>query len=150
MQGSGEKKNEKLKKPGKKKLKKPNREKKSIKILKKLTGSVRFQFYKLKTKKQNRNELKQKKTKPNRQKTEPNRFEQIFVLKNRIEPKPVGLNWFQVNFFKKISVWLIFFDKNRTEPKIITLIIREMDVNGWDFYTVFDASDCLAGQDIIK
>ena len=55
--------------------------KKPIKILKKLTGSVRFRFYKPKTEK---TESKQKKLekKPSqiRKKTEPNR-------KNRVKPK---------------------------------------------------------------
>jgi hypothetical protein len=41
----------KLRKTKKKKLKKPNRKKKSIKILKKPTGSVQFWFYKPETKK---------------------------------------------------------------------------------------------------
>ena len=74
-----------------------NREKKPFEILKKLAGSVRFQFYKPKIKKTEpkRTEPKPKKTEPNRQKTEPNRFEQVFVLKNRTEPKPVGLDRFQ-------------------------------------------------------
>jgi len=44
--------------------------KKSIKTLKKLTGSVRFWF--------NKSEQNQK----NPKKTEPNRFEPVFVLKN--------------------------------------------------------------------
>jgi hypothetical protein len=32
------------------------------------------------------------------EKTEPNRFEPVFVLKNRTEPKPVGLNRFRFGF----------------------------------------------------
>jgi len=62
--------------------------------------------------------LKPKKTESNRQKTKSHLFEPGFALKNRTEPKPVGLNRF--GFFFKNSVWLFFFDKNRTEPKIIT------------------------------
>jgi hypothetical protein len=84
--------------------------------LKKLTGSVRFRFYKPEIKKT------KIKTKKNRKKTEPNRKNRakpVFVLKNRTEPKPVGLNQFRLFFFL-ISVWLLFFDKNRTEPKMIT------------------------------
>jgi len=87
--------------------------------LKKLTGSVRFRFYKPEIKK---TKIKTKKTgkKPSQtEKTEPNQFEPVFVLKNRTEPKPVGLNQFRLFFFL-ISVWLLFFDKNRTEPKMIT------------------------------
>ena len=68
--------------------------------MKKLAGSVRFQFYKPKTKKTkpNQNQKTQKKKKRAKpvknlakpEKTESNRFEQVFVLKNRTEPKPVG------------------------------------------------------------
>jgi hypothetical protein len=72
------------------KLEKKNRKirtvKKPIRILKKLTGSVQFQFYKPETKK---TESKPEKT---RKKTKPNRFELVFVLKNK--PKLVGLNRF--------------------------------------------------------
>jgi hypothetical protein len=69
--------------------------------LKKPTGSVRFWFYKPETKKTepNRTKPKLKKTwkktepKPSKpsqtEKTEPNRFEPVFVLKNRTEPKSV-------------------------------------------------------------
>jgi hypothetical protein len=35
------------------------------------------------------------------EKIEPKRFELVFVLKNRTEPKPVGLTWFRF-FLKKI------------------------------------------------
>jgi hypothetical protein len=61
-----------------------NREKKSIKpikILKKLAGSVRFQFYKPKT----------EKTEPNRTQTEKNRAK---PAKNRTKPSQTGLNQF--------------------------------------------------------
>jgi hypothetical protein len=55
----------------------------------------------------------------NRTQTEPNLCEPVFVLK--IEAKPIGLNRFgSVSVFFLISVWLLFFYKNRTEPKIIT------------------------------
>jgi len=62
-----------------------------------MTGSVRF--YKPKTektelkKKLEKTEPKRKNTEPNR-KIEPNRFEPVFVLKNRTELKPIGLNRF--------------------------------------------------------
>jgi len=72
-------------------LKKLNRKKKPIRILKKPTGSVRF--YKPESKKPNRKKLSQT------GKTKSNWFEPVFVLKNRTEPKPVGLNWFRVSFF---------------------------------------------------
>jgi hypothetical protein len=63
-------------------LKKPNREKKPIKILKKLTSSVPKP--EKKKAKPEKTELNQKnQTKP--EKTEPNRFELVFVLKNRTE-----------------------------------------------------------------
>jgi hypothetical protein len=81
-------------------LKKPNRKKKPIKFLKKPAGSVRFRFYKQKTKKTepNRNRQKtRKKTEPNRAKTEPNRKNRAKTEKT--EPKPekssqTGLNRF--------------------------------------------------------
>ena len=89
-----------------KKTKKPikprklNREKKPIKlikILKKLTGSVRF--YKPETKKTEPN-LNRKKTEPNR-KNRAKPFWTSFFLKkpNQTEPKPVGLNRFRFLIF---------------------------------------------------
>jgi len=78
----------------KKITKKPNHEKKPIKILKKLTGSIKFWFYKPEI----------EKTEPNQKQTEPNWFEPVFVLKNRTETgrfEPVLV------FFK--SIWLLFF-----------------------------------------
>jgi hypothetical protein len=110
--------------------------------LKKPAGSV--WFYKQKPKKPNRTEPKPKKTgkkpsqtgktepklkKPNQNrknqaktgKTEPNRFEPVFALKNRTEPKPVGLTRFRFGFcffFKnKISVWLLFLIKTESNRK---------------------------------
>jgi hypothetical protein len=61
-----------------------------------------------------------KKPEPNKKKssqtgkTGPNRVEPVFVLKNRTK---TGRFCF---FFIKISIWLHFFDKNRTEPKMTT------------------------------
>jgi hypothetical protein len=90
---------------------------KPIKILKKPIGSIRFQFYKHKTKKTELNPNKKKLEKKPRQ-TGKNRAKLVFVLKNRTESKPAGLNRFRFFFFN--SVWLLFFDKNRIEPKMIT------------------------------
>ena len=74
---------------------------------------------------QNRkNRAKQKKPSQTR-KTESNRFELVFVLKNQTESKPVGSNRFQFFFFLNF-VLVIFFDKNRTERKIITPTIRSI------------------------
>jgi hypothetical protein len=107
--------------------------------LKKPAGSVRF--YKQKTEKTELNRTRQKtgkkpsqtepkpsqtgKTEPNQKnraktgKTEPNRFEPVFALKNRTEPKPVGLTrfWFGFGFFftkKKFRFGYFFLIK--TEP----------------------------------
>jgi hypothetical protein len=74
--------------------------------LKKSTGSVRF--YKPKTKKTELNRNRKNRKKPSQTgknrvklKTKPNRFEPIFVLKNRTEPKP-GFELISVPFrFKK-------------------------------------------------
>jgi hypothetical protein len=99
----------------KKKLIKP------IKFLKKPAGSVRFRFYKQKTKKTEPNQNRQKtgkkpsqnrkKLSQNREnraktgKTEPNRFEPVFALKNQTEPNQnrsvcPGFGF----FFKKIII----------------------------------------------
>jgi len=93
----------KLRKP-EKKNRKNRTKKKPIKILKKSAGQVRFRFYKQKTEKTEPNPNR-KKPEKNRaktgksKKTKPNRFEPVFVLKNRTELKPVGLNRFQFGFF---------------------------------------------------
>jgi hypothetical protein len=86
-----------------------------------------FGFISKKPKKPNRTQTGKKpsqtrKTWAKTEKTEPNRFEPVFALKNRTEPKPVGLTRFRFGFgfFKKKSIWLLFFYKNRTEPKMIT------------------------------
>jgi hypothetical protein len=106
-----------------------------------------FGFIRKKIKKtepnQNRTKTKknQKKTEPNRKnraktrknraktgKTEPNQFEPVFALKNRtnrtktdqFDPVSVRFRF----FFKKNSVWLLFFYKNRTEPKMITPTLK--------------------------
>jgi len=57
---------------------------------------VQFRFYKPETKKTKPNWTEPKQKKP--EKNEPNRFEPVFSLKNRTEPKPVGLNRFQLFF----------------------------------------------------
>jgi len=107
--------------------------------LRKSTGSVRFWFYKPETEKTEPNQNKKKtrkkpsqteKIEPNWKKssqikkTEANRFELVFVQKNRTKLKPVSLNRFRFGFFL-ISVWLLFY-KNRTEPKMITDMIKEL------------------------
>jgi len=70
--------------------------------LKKLTGSVRFRFFK-----------------PGTEKTKPNQFELVFVLKNQTKLKFISLNWFRFGFGFFNSVWLFFYE-NQTEPKINT------------------------------
>jgi hypothetical protein len=74
--------------------------------LKKLTGSVRFWFYKPETEKnQKKTESNQKNrakpeiTEPKPSPIEPNRFELVFVLKNRTEPGQ----------FEPLSIRLRFF-----------------------------------------
>ena len=103
------KKTEKSRKSEKKITKKTNREKNRLKFWK--NRPVRFGFISLKPKKLNRTEPKPKKirknpsqtkpkpsqTKPKSsqtKKTESNRFEPVFLLKNRTESKPIGLNRF--------------------------------------------------------
>jgi hypothetical protein len=50
---------------------------------------------------------------------EPNRFEPIFSLKTELNRTETG--WFDpVSVFFKKFRFVIFFDKNRTEPKMIT------------------------------
>jgi hypothetical protein len=73
---------------------------KPIKILKKPTGSIPFRFYKPETEKTEPNPNRKKPGK-NRVKPEKNQAKSVFVLKNRTEPKPVGLNrfWFGFGFF---------------------------------------------------
>jgi len=88
--------------------------------LKKPTGSVRFRFYNQKTKKTNQNRKKPEKNRAKTEKTKPHQFEPVFALKNRTEPKLVGLTRFRF-FFKKIGL-ITLFNKNHTEPKIITSI----------------------------
>jgi hypothetical protein len=55
-------------------------------------------------KKQSQNRENQAKT----EKTEPNRFEPVFALKNRTEPKPVGLTRFWFFFQKKFQFGYFF------------------------------------------
>jgi hypothetical protein len=109
MKNRGEQKNwkiEKIEKTGKKIIEKTEPWKKPIKILKKPAGSVRFRFYKPKTKKTDRTEKnKPNRTEPNpnRKKTEPNQKKTSQTGLNRFlslktEPKPVGLNRFRFGF----------------------------------------------------
>ena len=81
--------------------------------MKKPTCSV--QFYKPETEKTEPNPNKKK-----LKKTESNQFELVFVLKNQIEPNQNRLVWIGFGFFLKKFGLVIFFYKNRIEPKIIT------------------------------
>jgi hypothetical protein len=58
-----------------------------------------------------------KKTEPNRKnRAKPEKTESNLKKPSQTEPKLVGLNWFR---FKKNGL-ITFFDKNQTEPKMIT------------------------------
>jgi hypothetical protein len=62
--------------------------------------------------------------KPNRtEKTKKNRAKSVWTgfFFQKTEPKPVGLNRFR--FFFLNSVWLLFFYKNRTKPKMIIPLV---------------------------
>jgi hypothetical protein len=63
--------------------------KKSIKILKNLSGLIRFRFYNPKTEKQNRTQ-----TEKNRKKTESNQKNLAKLKKNEPKPSQTGLNRF--------------------------------------------------------
>jgi len=97
-------------------------------------GSVRFRFYKPKTEpkpnRKNPEKIKPNQKKPsqteklepnrkNRVKTKPNRFELIFILKNRTKTDQFQ---FDFSFLKKKFRFGYFFDKNRTELKMTTLL----------------------------
>jgi len=129
---------------------------KPIKILKKLTGSVRFRFFKpgtgktepnqkkpeknrAKPEKPSQNRVKPKKpsqTEPKPSQTEPNRFEPVFSLKSRTEPKPVGLNRFRFGFGffykKKIQFGFFFIKTEPWTPLILTVhgVCLSMQVHG--------------------
>ena len=77
-----------------KKLKKPNPKKK--------TGKKPSQNRKTEPK-PSQNQAKTGKNRAKTEKTKPKQFKPVFILKNRTEPKPVGLNWFRF-FLKKISI----------------------------------------------
>jgi hypothetical protein len=91
--------------------------------LKKPAGSVWFRFYKQKTN-QNRQKTR-KKTEPNRKnraktgKTEPNRFEPVFALKKPNRTETGRFDPVSVFFQKKKFDLVTFFNKNRTETKMI-------------------------------
>lgn len=89
--------------------------------MKKPTGSVQYRFYKLKTEK-----TEQKKTEPNRKnrvKTEKTKINQAKPVWTGFFPKKPNLT--EIGRFKPVSVFffnfslVIFFDKNRTEPKLL-------------------------------
>jgi len=89
---------------------------KQIKILK----NRLIRFYKLEKKKTepNPNRKKSEKNRAKPRKTKPNRKNQVkpvFILKNRTESKPVGLNRFR--FFFLNSVWLLFYIKTELNRK---------------------------------
>jgi hypothetical protein len=99
--------------------------------LKKPAGSVRFRFYKQKTE-PNRNRQKTEKKpsqtgkiEPNRknraktEKTKPNRFEPVFALKKPNRTETGRFDPVSVFFQKKKFDLVTFFNKNRTETKMI-------------------------------
>jgi hypothetical protein len=95
--------------------------------LKKPAGSVRFRFYKPKSGKNepNRNRKKPSQNQKNQaktEKTEPNRFELVFALKNQTETGRFDPVWVRFRFFFLKFDLVTFFDKNRTEQKMITPI----------------------------
>jgi hypothetical protein len=91
------KKTEKPRKPEKKLLKKPNREKNRLNRLKFWKNRpVRFWFCKYET-----------------EKTEPSWKNQVKLVWTGTEPKPVGLNWFWF-FLKKFSLVIFLY---KIEPK---------------------------------
>jgi hypothetical protein len=86
--------------------------------LKKPTSSVQFWFFKPGTGKTKPNRTELKKTRKNRAKLKKssqirkNQAKPVFTLKNQIKPKPVGLNWFWFDFFKKFNL-IIFLIKTK-------------------------------------
>jgi hypothetical protein len=90
--------------------------------LKNPTGSVRFRFFKPGTGKTEPKKIGKKTSQT--EKNEPNRFELVFALKNRTEPKPVGLNRFRFGFGfflnKKIFDLVIFFIKTKPNRTVNT------------------------------
>jgi len=106
--------------------------------LKKSAGSVRFWFYNQKTEKTEPNPTKNRKkqsqtgkTEPNRKnraktgKNEPNRFEPAFALKKPNRTETGRFDPVSVFFQKKNFSLVTFFDKNRTEPKMITSTLNK-------------------------
>jgi hypothetical protein len=95
-----------------------------------LTGSVRFGFISLKSKKPNRTQTKKirKQIEPNWKKPSQNWKNRAKLVwtdfypknKNRFEPKPVCLNRFR---FKKKSIWLFFLIKTKLNWKWSPLAI---------------------------
>jgi len=92
-----------------------------------------FGFISLKLEKTNRTQTRKKQNQAEPKKIEPNQknrakqkkpsqIRKTSFCSKITEPKPVGLNRFGFCFFFK-PVWLLFFYKNRTEPKMITPIL---------------------------
>ena len=131
--------------------------------MKKPVGSVRFRFYKQKTEPKlkktgkktepnQKNRAKPEKPSQNRKtepkpsqnrenraktgKTEPNRFEPVFALKNRTETGQFDLVSVQFRFFFKFDL-VIFFDKNRTEPKMITTTFYFVHILQYETYVLW-------------
>ena len=114
----------KPRKPEKKQPKKPNRKKTRLNRLNFLKNRpVRFGFITKKLKKPNRTET-DKKPEKNRAKPEnpsQNRFEPVFSLKKANRTETGRFDPISVFFSKQKKFNLItFFDKNRTEPKMIS------------------------------
>jgi len=70
-----------------------------LKKLKKLNPKKKPEKNRAKIEKPSQNQAKTGKNRAKTEKTKPKQFKPVFILKNRTEPKPVGLNWFR--FFKK-------------------------------------------------
>jgi hypothetical protein len=83
--------------------------KKPVKILKKLTSSVRF--YKPKTEKTKPNPNRKKLSQT--EKTKSNRFEPVFILNN--QTKPGRFESISVFFLQNKFSLVIFFNKNRAD-----------------------------------
>jgi hypothetical protein len=92
-----------------------------------------FSFINLKPKKLNRTEPKPKKTKKNRVKLDKNQVEPNKQSQTE-KPSQTGLNRFL--FFKKKLGFVIFFYKNRTEPKMITPISHHHRCN-YNYHLIF-------------
>ena len=104
--------------------------------MKKQVGSVRFRFYKQKTKKiePNPNRKKpEKKPEPKPEKTKPKPVWTGFCSK-KLEPNRTKTGWFDsvsvwFRFFLKIFSLVIFFNKNQIKLKIIASKLKSQERN---------------------